>query len=62
MTDSKNDWCFRQMAFRQRNTIGFETIFFKNICLIKNIKSHKISRLIGSSNFSSPLLALQLSF
>ena len=31
------------MSSRQRKAIGFETIFLK-ICLIINIKSHKVSR------------------
>ena len=38
MTNSKNDWCFRQMSSRERKTIGFETIFFKNMSTKKILK------------------------
>ena len=38
MSNSKNDWCFRQMSSRQRKTIGFETIFFKNMSNKKILK------------------------
>ena len=41
MTNSKNDWCFRQMSSRQRKTIGFETIFFK-----KNMSNKKILKVM----------------
>ena len=38
MTNSKNNWYFRQMPSRQRKTIGFETIFFTDMSNKKTLK------------------------
>ena len=47
MANSKNDWWFRQMSSRQRNTIGFETFFLKNV---SNQKILKVIKFQGKSS------------
>ena len=50
ITNSKNDWWYRQISSRQRKAIGFETIFLKNMSNKKTIKSHKVLRQKKSSS------------